>query len=114
MLIEDDATMLNLLSTLFTMEGYEVEKVGTFNAIPDLVRTTRPDVILMDVHLNDVDGLEVLRLIRQDETLMKVGVVMSSGMDVRSESLANGANDFIMKPYMPDDLIAKIKLLVGS
>ena len=74
------------------------------NLLADL-RSTRPDAVLMDVNLKGANGLELLGKIRADEDLKGTLVVLSSGMDYRQESLAHGADDFLLKPYMPDDLM---------
>jgi two-component system alkaline phosphatase synthesis response regulator PhoP len=112
MLVEDDPTMLSLLTTLLEMEGYTVTKPNDFSAIPTAVKLECPDVMLVDVHLEDISGLDILVEIRADESTKNIPVIMSSGMDFSSECIQKGASDFIMKPYMPDDLIAKIKGLV--
>jgi DNA-binding response OmpR family regulator len=114
MLIEDDQTMLSLLSTLLDMEGFEVHKLDTFSNVLDEIKNVMPDAVLMDVHLDEVDGLEILTQVRQDQELQDLKVIMSSGMDVSHRSIDNGANDFLLKPYMPDELIEKMKSLVGS
>ena len=111
LLIEDDPTMLSLLGTLLDMEGFEVVKLEKFNAVVMAIQNAGPDVVLMDVNLQEVNGLEILTELRQDASLNDVKVIMSSGMDFRRESMENGADDFIQKPYMPDELIDKVMLL---
>lgn len=114
MLIEDDQTMLSLLSTLLDMEGYEAHKLDEFSNILEEIKNVMPDAVLMDVHLDDVDGLEVLGQIRADQDLRDLKIIMSSGMDVSHQAIDKGASDFLLKPYMPDELIDKVKRLVGS
>ena len=114
LLIEDDPTMLSLLGTLLDMEGFEVAKIEKFSSVLADIHAEKPDVILMDVNLMDINGLEILTEIREDANLNSVSVIMSSGMDFKSESLDKGANDFIQKPYMPDELIDKVKLLSSN
>lgn len=113
MLIEDDQTMLSLLHTLLEMEGYEVHELDKFTNIVDEIKKVKPDALLMDVHLEDVDGLEILDQLKTDQELKELKVIMSSGMDFSHQSMDKGANDFILKPYMPDELITKIQQLVG-
>jgi DNA-binding response OmpR family regulator len=114
LLIEDDPTMLSLLGTLLDMEGFEVAKIEKFDSVLTEIRAETPDVILMDVNLLDANGLDILTEMRQDESLKDISVIMSSGMDFKRESLDKGANDFIQKPYMPDELIDKVKLLSSN
>jgi DNA-binding response OmpR family regulator len=107
MLVEDDATMLSLLQTLLQMEGYQVVKMidESLDGILSTFCQEKPDLALIDVHLRDLNGFDVLRRIRNDTVLGRTRVVMSSGMECRTECLNYGADDFILKPYMPDDLI---------
>lgn len=105
MVLEDEAVLVDLLQDLLGLEGYEVSKPESAgNLLADL-RSTRPDAVLMDVNLKGANGLELLGEIRADKELKDTFVVLSSGMDYRQESLARGADDFLMKPYMPDDLM---------
>ncbi|HLD94390.1 MAG TPA: response regulator [Anaerolineales bacterium] len=107
--LEDEAVLVDLLHNLLDLEGYEVSKLKSPDNVLDELRSTRPDAILMDVNLKGANGLELLGKIRADEDLKDILVVLSSGMDYRQESLARGADDFLMKPYMPDDLMKILK-----
>ncbi len=107
LLAEDDATMVSLLKTLLKMEGFEVISLDTDADVVEAVRREHPDVLLMDVHLSDQNGLDVLKSLREAES--RVRVVMTSGLNVRQECLDNGADGFLLKPFMPDDLIAILK-----
>jgi DNA-binding response OmpR family regulator len=113
LLIEDDPTMLSLLETLLEIEGFEVKKINDYGSILELVESESPDLVLMDVHLKEVDGLEVLSSMKKDQNLEKVKVIMASGMDYKKQSIQTGANDFIQKPFMPDELVSKIKRLAS-
>ncbi|MGD8458265.1 MAG: response regulator [Anaerolineales bacterium] len=112
LLIEDDPTMLSLLNTLLEIEGYEVVQLENFDNVLESVRSISPDVILMDVHLEDIDGLSILESIRKENVFEGIKVIMSSGMDFNDESLLKGANGFLLKPYMPDELIKLINHLL--
>jgi DNA-binding response OmpR family regulator len=110
MLVEDDKTMLSLLETLLQLEGFEVDKAGDENIETIIVRLCQelPDLALLDVHLRKGNGLDLLRRIRQVPQLKNLRVIMASGLNVKSECLLAGADNFIMKPFMPDDLIKLI------
>lgn len=112
LLIEDDPTMLSLLNTLLEIEGYEVVQLESFDNVVESVHSIAPDVILMDVHLEDIDGLGLLESIRKENAFEGIKVIMSSGMDFNDESLLKGANGFLLKPYMPDELIKLINQLL--
>lgn len=116
-LIEDDAVMLSLLQTLLEYEGFEtvqLDGMGKVDDIVDILRQARPDLILMDVHLRQINGLDLLRELRKDPSLQAVKILISSGMELSSESSMEGADGFILKPYMPDDLVARIRKALGA
>jgi DNA-binding response OmpR family regulator len=104
LLAEDDITMVSLLKTLLKMEGYQVVALNAEDDVPAAVRRERPDVLLLDVHLFQQSGMEILDRLRNTSDTNRTCVVMTSGMNVKDECLRRGANDFLLKPYMPDDL----------
>jgi CheY-like chemotaxis protein len=104
MIVDDDETMQSLLRTLLQLDGFEVVEAPAFNQIISTARSECPDAILMDCILPEVDGLELLRQIRSDADLMKMVVVMTSGMDYEQRCLERGANAFLQKPYPPERL----------
>lgn len=117
MLIEDDQTMVTLLKTLLRYEGFETASLTddeNLETILNDIRGEQPDLILLDVHLRRVNGLDLLRAIREDKEIRRVSVVMSSGMDVSQRCRDLGANAFILKPYMPDDLLHKIRQVLAN
>ncbi len=72
----------------------------------------QPDLILMDINLPGTNGLSLLGMIRATEDIKNTKIIMSSGSDRKQESLQAGANSFLMKPYMPDDLIRMVKTII--
>ena len=118
MLVEDDQIMMKLLRTLFEIEGFEVISLAAGEDISESIRRNHPDIILLDVHLkdnrgNEISGFDLLGQIRQDPGLKDTKILMSSGIDFRDKSAQEGADGFILKPYMPNDLINLIKQTVA-
>ncbi|MEN6299140.1 MAG: response regulator [Anaerolineaceae bacterium] len=114
MIIEDDNSMRFLLGALLQLEGYQVFEdngCGENEGIIAVLERELPDIIFMDVHIGNKNGMDVLKLIRNNSVLNEVKVLMSSGMDLTDECIQGGANGFIMKPFTPEDLIAQIKSL---
>jgi DNA-binding response OmpR family regulator len=109
MVAEDDQTMVNLLTTLLKMDGFEVVALDADEDIPAAVERDCPDILLLDVHLSNQNGLEILDTLRRTEIGCKMHVVMISGLNVKEECLRHGADDFLLKPFMPDDLIMMIR-----
>ncbi len=114
MLIEDDPTMVSLLNALLKIEGYHVVELESEERALDEIRRESPDLILLDVHLKEGDGFDLVRRIRQQDGMNNVRVLMTSGMDFMQSCLDEGADDFILKPYMPDELIQKINKLLSN
>ncbi|MBI5951718.1 MAG: response regulator [Chloroflexi bacterium] len=114
LLAEDDSTMVSLLTTLLKMEGFQVVALRADADVPAAIRAEKPDVLLMDVHLSHQSGLEILSVIRNSEDIAQSRVVMSSGANVREECINSGANGFLMKPYMPDELITILKQTIKA
>lgn len=113
LLAEDDFTMVTLLKTLLKMEGYDVVAIDADADVIAAVRTVKPDVLLMDVHLFSQSGLDILEELRHSKDTSKLRVLMSSGSNVREECMMRGANGFLMKPYMPDDLFVQLKQVLS-
>ncbi|MFH2103148.1 MAG: response regulator [Chloroflexota bacterium] len=110
LLAEDDFIMVSLLKTLFGMEGFEVatllDKTGD---VLENIRSEMPDVMLLDYYLGSSSGIDLLKKIRKIPDLKNIKIVMTSGIDKTDECLKAGADDFVLKPYMPDDLIARLR-----
>lgn len=106
LVFEDDPTLYELLQELLGFEGFQVSQPADLNNIVAGMKAERPDAVLMDVHLKGgVNGLDLISQIRADDSLKDVYVVLTSGLDYREESLKHGADDFLQKPYMPDELV---------
>ncbi|MBN8582591.1 MAG: response regulator [Anaerolineae bacterium] len=114
LLAEDDFTMVSLLKTLLKMEGYEVIALSADEDVIQAVHKVTPDILLMDVHLFSQSGLDILDELRKDPATNAIRIVMSSGASVKEECLHRGANGFLMKPYMPDDLFKLLREVLAA
>jgi CheY-like chemotaxis protein len=113
MLVDDDPTTTDLLKLLMELDGFEVKVVNNGGGVIAAAESFLPDIILMDYHLNDMHGVDVLRNIRAHPTLHQLPVVIGSGMNVEDEVMAAGATMFLVKPYEPSDLSPLFKRLIG-
>jgi DNA-binding response OmpR family regulator len=109
LLAEDDPTMVSLLKTLLKMEGFDVVALESDSDVPAAILREKPDVLFMDVHLRQQSGMDIVSSIRKTPELSGVRVVMTSGLNVKDECLSRGANHFLLKPFMPDDLLKVLK-----
>ena len=112
--VDDDQVFGGLLKTVLEFEGYQVSVVPWPDDVLPAVRQLIPVLVLMDVHTGRGDTLGILREIRADATLNGLLVVMTSGMDRSAECLAAGANDFVLKPFSPSELLTKIADLIAG
>ncbi len=109
-ILEDNTMMCNLLKTLLELEGFQVSCPSfPLNNPVQIIREIKPGVILMDINLPGINGLAILEMIRKSDDIKNTKVIVVSGSDRKTESLDAGADHFLMKPYMPDDLIQLIK-----
>ncbi|GAP14730.1 response regulator containing CheY-like receiver, AAA-type ATPase, and DNA-binding domains [Longilinea arvoryzae] len=108
LLLEDDATMKSLLKTLLELEGFKAfyPTELTEQAILETISSVQPDVLLTDVLMNGINGLEFIKKLPADRPFR---ILMTSGMDVAIECQEAGADGFILKPFMPEDLIRRIR-----
>lgn len=105
MVLEDQPELFQLIKDLLSFEGFEVRSPDELADVVDELRVSPPDAILIDVNLKGANGLDLLTRIRADASLNGLVVLLSSGLDYREESMQRGADGFLMKPYMPADLI---------
>jgi DNA-binding response OmpR family regulator len=77
---------------------------GVLNA----VRKERPEIALVDVNLRTGSGLDLVREIRREPEINGTRILMSSGLNLRQECIQAGADGFILKPFLPDELIKLI------
>jgi CheY-like chemotaxis protein len=110
MVIEDDPSMVSLLTTLLVMEGFTVETPNNnqMEGLLKAIRDKRPKIALVDINLTHGSGLELVRRIRREPALKDTFIVMASGQNLKKECIQAGADGFILKPFMPDDLIQLI------
>jgi len=114
LLVEDDATMISLLRALLEIEGFSVVQFNPKQDVLEQIRDERPDAILLDVNIRgmDANGFDVVRALRADPELKDARVLMASGMNYKQEARDAGADAFLLKPFMPDDLIKQIRALL--
>ncbi len=115
MIVEDDATSVKLLTILLEeVHGFQVAFARRGADAVQAAEQAKPDVFLIDYHLTDMDGIELIKSLRSNPLFVKTPIVMASGLDVEDEALKAGANSFLTKPYEPDDLSNLFKTLTAS
>ncbi len=114
MLVEDDPTMRSLLKTLLELEKLQVIAKTDMQEenILSVIFDEQPDVLIMDVNLRTTSGIAVLQQLRSKPNAPTTKVLMVSGQDLRQECINAGADGFLMKPYMPTELIQWIRTAI--
>jgi two-component system phosphate regulon response regulator PhoB len=115
LLIEDDRVAAELIKESLDGEGYEVTWISDGTSGLAQVRKTPPDVLLLDLILPKMSGLDVCKAIRSDENLNRLPILMLTArgdeMD-RVVGLEIGADDYVTKPFSPRELAARVKALL--
>jgi two-component system KDP operon response regulator KdpE len=110
LVVDDEPQIGRLLKTSLTARGYEVAVAADGQAALDLAASWRPDVILLDLGLPIIDGLEVCRQIREwSQTPIIVLTVRDAEQD-KVAALDLGADDYLTKPFGTDELLARIRV----
>ena len=117
LLVDDDPVILRLLEVNFEMEGFAVRTAGDGQEGLEVARAEQPDVIVSDVMMPRMNGLELAASIKADPATAAIPVLLLSAKaqatDIRA-GLEAGADDYVTKPFEPNDLVERvIKLLPG-
>ncbi|HPD92887.1 MAG: response regulator [Rhodobacter sp.] len=117
LVVEDEDNIAVALDYLMTREGYEQSRIATGAGAVDLIRQTRPDLVLLDVMLPEVSGYEICQNVRLDPALSGVKILMmtarGSAME-RRKGLAMGADGFISKPFELKALRAEVRRILAG
>jgi DNA-binding response OmpR family regulator len=111
LVVDDEADILHFLELVLRERGYDVLTAGSGRQAVELARDARPDLVLLDIMMPQMDGWEVLKLLRVDEVTAAIPVAMVSARTDpkdRVQGLQEGAVDYICKPFALDDLLAKV------
>ncbi|MDP9325243.1 MAG: response regulator [Candidatus Dormibacteraeota bacterium] len=115
LLVDDDPHLMHVLAMFFDLEGYHVLKARDGQQALDLLREYQPDLVLLDLMMPGVSGLDVCKQIRADRKLKHVPVMVFTAAETREEELiAAGATKFIAKPYSLEGLRSAVKDLLES
>jgi CheY-like chemotaxis protein len=114
LIVEDEEDLINIIGTVLTGEGYNVNKSSSAEEALLLCQTVRPDLIISDIKMGTMDGFELLERIKASDILKKVPFIFLTSFDesqARKKGLRLGAAAYITKPFDIDDLLEKIREL---
>jgi type IV pilus assembly protein PilB len=116
LVVEDSATTMQVIKYFLELEGFEVIGAEDGQAGLDLALSVCPDVIVSDVNMPSMGGMEMVKALRGDPNMAHVRILMltsDDSIESETESLAAGADDYILKPVEPRRLAARVKALLG-
>jgi DNA-binding response OmpR family regulator len=114
LVVDDDRTFTGLLRTVFELEGYQAAITTNPADVMPVARQTKPALLVMDVHTGQGNTIGLLQEFRADEATKTTPVIMTSGMDRRTECLQAGADAFILKPFRPTELLELVERLIAK
>ena len=110
MVVDDDQDLAEMLGIVLTGAGYEVDLVSRGDEVLPIFTAQNPDLILLDVMLPGLSGVEVCKLIREKSMVPIVMLSARSDKQDVVEGLEAGADDYMVKPFDPSELVARMKV----
>lgn len=112
LVVEDEPAIAEAVVARLRSEGFDARSVGDGRQAVEVCRTLKPDLVVLDLMLPGIDGLEVCRRIQADR---RVPVVMLTARDEETDlivGLAVGADDYVSKPFSPRELVARVRAVL--
>ena len=111
LIVEDDQDIMEVITILLRREGFGVLQAKTGQEALDRIGDT-PDLIILDVMLPDIDGYEVCRRIRKVSLVPVLFLTAKGGLHEKTEGLDAGGDDYLVKPFFQEELLARIRALL--
>ena len=112
LVVEDDDAIAQVLQRSLRMEGYEVRIAGDGVTALDEAHAFLPDLVILDLGLPRLDGLEVAKTIRRTDDVPILVLTARDGVESRVEGLDAGADDYLVKPFERQELLARLRALL--
>jgi two-component system alkaline phosphatase synthesis response regulator PhoP len=112
LVVDDEANIINLLRAYLEREGFVVEAANDGRAALQQARSFRPRLVVLDLMLPGLDGLEVCRRVRQESDVYIIMLTAKSEEADRIVGLELGADDYLTKPFSPRELVARAKAVL--
>ena len=109
LVVDDDTALAEMLTIVLRGEGFEPFVVGDGTQALAAVRETRPDLVLLDLMLPGMNGIDVCRVLRADSGVPIVMLTAKTDTVDVVLGLESGADDYIMKPFKPKELVARVR-----
>lgn len=111
LVVDDHPRVLRFIEIDLKLRGFEVVTTTSGEEALELVKSKKPDIMLLDIIMPGIDGLEVLKQLRAFSQLPVIAFSASHGS--HDDAIRVGASDFISKPFQPDEMVRRIRILLG-
>jgi DNA-binding response OmpR family regulator len=112
LVVDDERNIVQLVHLYLSKDGFRVESASSGREAIDKVRTLRPDLVVLDLMLPELDGLEVCRRLRKDGDLPIIMLTARAEDVDKIVGLEVGADDYLTKPFNPRELVARVKAVL--
>jgi two-component system, OmpR family, response regulator MprA len=112
LVVEDDEEIAQVLQRSLRLDGYEVRLAGDGEAALDAAATYHPDLVILDLGLPRLDGMEVARRLRATDDVPILMLTARDALESRVEGLDAGADDYLVKPFERQELLARLRALL--
>jgi len=112
LVVDDEKRMVRFIQLNLEQDGFQVITAYNGNEALEQVRTQLPDMVLLDIMMPDIDGFEVLKKIREVSDVPVIMLTAKGEEDDRVKGLELGADDYIVKPFSPRELVSRIKAVL--
>lgn len=112
LVVDDEERMLRFIRLNLEHDGFQVIEAVKGHEALDKMRTGMPDLILLDVMLPDLDGFEVLKMVREISSIPIIMLTAKGEEDDRVKGLELGADDYVTKPFSPRELVSRVKAVL--
>jgi len=109
LVVDDEPSIINLVTAYLKPEGYEVYTASDGNAGLKAARTFKPDLIILDLMLPGIDGIELLSRLRRESDVYVIMLTARTDETDKIVGLSVGADDYVTKPFSPRELVARVK-----
>jgi DNA-binding response OmpR family regulator len=114
-IIDDEPDILELVSLNLKRSGFKVKEFSEVEPFYRSLRTEIPDLIILDLMMPDVDGFEVCKYLKNQETFTSIPIIMLTAKTEETDKVLGlelGADDYVTKPFSPRELVARVKAVL--
>jgi DNA-binding response OmpR family regulator len=112
LVVDDEERMVRFIRLNLEHDGFRVSEAFKGSQALDKLRSTMPDLVLLDVMLPDIDGFEVLKMIREVSSVPVIMLTAKGEEDDRVRGLEAGADDYVTKPFSPRELVSRVRAVL--